>query len=132
MEKTPMKKFTTVEEYLASFPDKKRKLLEEFRKIVKKAAPEAEEVISYNMPALKFHGILLYYAGHTNHIGFYPASSKVIEIFNDEIKGLATSKGTIQFQFENELPADLVKKIVAFRLQQNLEKAAAKKKKTSK
>ena len=93
-------KFTTTDEYISSFPKNVRDQLEELRKTIKRAAPEAAEVISYNMPAFKFHGILLYFAAHTAHIGFYPGNASVISIFNDDLADYETSKGTIKFQIE--------------------------------
>lgn len=120
---TPEKKFKTVEEYLSVLPKKSRQILEKLRKAIKQAAPEAEEVISYNMPAFRYHGIVVYYAAHKEHIGFYPADTHVIEQFRDDLKGYETSKGTIKFPLDKPIPLDLVKRIVEFRVKQNLERA---------
>ncbi len=116
------KKFRNVDEYLSTFDPEIRSILESLRKTIKAAAPEAEEVISYNMPAFKFHGILVYYAAHKEHIGFYPAGSNVVELFKNELKDYKTSRGTIQFPFRLPIPHRLVKKIVRYRAQANLEK----------
>jgi uncharacterized protein YdhG (YjbR/CyaY superfamily) len=128
MDTTQKIKFKTIEEYLMSTPVKHRKILEEIRRIVKQVVPEAEELISYNMPAAKFHGILLYYAAHKEHIGFYPGNSKLILELKAELKEYETSKGTIRFSVNKALPKDLVKIIVGKRAKENLEKFTAKKK----
>lgn len=99
-----------------------RQMLEIIREIIKEAAPEAEEVISYNMPALKLNGILLYYAASKNHIGLYPANTQVIPLFKKELTGFETSKGTIRFPIDKDLPIDLIRDITLLRLSQNLEK----------
>lgn len=116
---------TTVNEYFSTLPEQARNTLELLRKTIKKAAPEAEEVISYQMPAFKFHGVLVYYAAFKNHYSFFPAS-KVIEKFKHKLTAYKTSKGTIQFPFGQPLPADLITEIVQFRVKENLEKQLAK------
>jgi uncharacterized protein YdhG (YjbR/CyaY superfamily) len=118
-------KFNTVDEYFFTLPPKVRDILEEFRQTIKQAAPEAEELISYNMPAFKFHGILVYYAAHREHIGFYPGSSVVNEAFRNELAKYDTSKGTIRFPFDSPLPHELIKDIVRYRVMDNLERAKA-------
>ena len=123
MTTTPGAKFKRVEEYLSALPADIRSKMEDLRSVIKQAAPEATEVISYNMPAFRFHGILLYYAAHTEHIGFYPANTHVIEQFRDDLKGYQTSKGTIKFPMDKPIPVSLVKRIVKFRVKQNLEKS---------
>ena len=120
--------FSTVEEYISGFPAKTKALLKEMRKLIKETAPGAEEVISYNMPAFKKNGMLVYYAGNKAHIGFYPTSSP-IRVFKDELIGYKTSKGAIQFPLDKPLPIGLITKIVKFRIVENNEKALAKKKK---
>ncbi|MGE5498776.1 MAG: iron chaperone [Syntrophothermus sp.] len=122
-------KFENTDQYISVFPEETKKMLEKLRKAIKQAAPKAEEVISYNMPALKFHGILVYYAAHTSHIGFYPGSAAVQDQFKKELAAYKTSKGTVQFPAGTQIPVTLVKNIVRFRVSQNLEKAASKKKK---
>ncbi len=115
-------KFKTVAEYFSTFPANTKSILEEVRKAIKEAAPQAEEVISYNMPAFKLHGILVYYAAHNEHIGLYPTASG-IETFKNELSGYKWSKGAVQFPIDKPMPIDLISKIVKFRLQQDLEKA---------
>jgi uncharacterized protein YdhG (YjbR/CyaY superfamily) len=126
------KKFKTVDEYLSSFPPNIKKNLTILRKAIKQAAPEAEEVISYNMPAYKFHGILIYFAAHTNHIGFYPGNKIVNIVFKDDLIEYETSKGTIKFPFEKPIPLRLIKTIVKYRVKENLDKAKPKVKRTPK
>ena len=113
-------KFKTVEEYFASLTEFDRQLLTTVRQAVKQAAPNATEVISYNMPAIKQKGILVYYAAHQNHIGFYP-TSKPIEVFKAELTHYKTSKGAIQFP-HNQIDLALITKIVEFRLKEDLAK----------
>jgi uncharacterized protein YdhG (YjbR/CyaY superfamily) len=116
-------KFKTVDEYLAEVPPKVRRYVEEIRKIIREEVPGSEEVISYNMPAVKFHGILLYFAVHKAHIGFYPGNASLIDDLKDELAGYETSKGTIKFPFDKPLSLSLIRKIVKIRARENLEKA---------
>jgi len=125
MERT---KFKTVDEYIAAAPKHTKSLLKEMRKIIKQTAPQAEEAISYNIPAFKFHGGLVWYAAYEEHIGFYPGASPT-KLFKDDLVKYKTSKGGIQFPVEKEIPVALVKKIVKFRVKENLERAKAKEKK---
>jgi uncharacterized protein YdhG (YjbR/CyaY superfamily) len=117
-----------IDEYIAAYPENIRIKLEELRTTIKKAAPEAQEKISYRMPSFTLKGMLLYFAAHTNHIGFYPFSSAV-EAFKKELVTYNTSKGTIQFPFNRPLPLNLVGKIVRFRVKENLAKSELKGKK---
>ncbi len=116
------------DEYIDGFPPEIREKLEEIRAIIKKAAPGAKEVISYQMPAFSQNGILVYFAAHKNHIGFYPTSSG-IENFKKEFSGFKSSKGAVQFPIDKTLPADLITRMVKFRLNENLSKIAGKPKK---
>lgn len=116
-----------IDEYLADQPEKVRVVLEKLRHTIKQAAPKAEEVISYKMPAFKYHGMLVYFAGFKNHCSLFPASSALPEELEKELKPFRVSKGTIQFTVEKPLPATLVKKIVKARMKQNEEKEALKK-----
>lgn len=117
----------TVDSYIASEPKAVREILEQMRATIKAAAPEAEEVISYGMPAYKYHGMLVYFAAHTHHCGFYPGNSETItSTFAEELVGLDVSKGTIRFPFDKPIPFNLIKKIVAARVKQNEVKAAEK------
>ncbi|MCX6255750.1 MAG: DUF1801 domain-containing protein [Bacteroidia bacterium] len=117
--------FSDIDKYITSFPKDTQEILEQLRTTIRKAAPDAEEVISYNMPAFKYHGVLVYFAGYKNHIGFYPTSSG-IKAFHKELFGFKYSKGTVQFPIDKSLPLDLIRKIVKFRVKENLEKAKVK------
>jgi len=121
-------KFKTVDEYFSAFPVSSKKLLQELRKTIKEVAPQAEEVISYNMPAFKLNGVLVYYAAYEKHIGFYPTSSP-IRVFKKELEGYKTSKGAIQFPIEKAIPKTLVRNIVKYRVKEDQEKAILKAKK---
>ena len=114
-----------IDDYIAGFPDKIQRLLKLVRSAITFAAPEAEEVISYQMPAFKYHGMLVYFSAHRSHIGLYPAESG-IEHFKEELSNYSTSKGAILFPMDQPLPLELIKKIVGFRVQENAHKAAEK------
>ena len=128
---TDKTKYGSVDEYLSTMPEKVKDLLEEIRKTIKQIEPGVEEVISYNMPAFKFHGILVYYAAHKEHIGFYPGSSIVNEVFEKDLVKYETSKGTIKFPLDKPLPLGLIKRIIRFRINDNLNRRVKKTKKKS-
>ena len=117
-----------IDEYIAAFPKDIQEILESLRETIRKAAPEAEETMSYQMPAFKFHGMLVYFAMHKNHIGFYPTPSG-IEAFKKELAAYEGAKGSIKFPIEKTLPLGLITEIVKFRVKENLEKAKTKSKK---
>jgi len=119
-----------VDRYIAAFPDQTRILLEELRSFIRNAAPEALETISYQMPAYKLGGVLVYFAGYKGHIGLYPGASG-IRHFRDELSGYKTSKGTVQFPLDHPIPKDLVTRIVKFKVAENMAKAEARKRKNS-
>ena len=121
-------KFQTVEEYIATFPPKTKKFLKDIRSTIKLAAPQAEETISYNMPAFKLHGMLVWYAGYKEHIGLYPRTT-VIQAFKKDLAEYKQSKGTIQFPLDQPLPLDLITRIVKYRIKENLEAEKSKVKK---
>jgi uncharacterized protein YdhG (YjbR/CyaY superfamily) len=118
-------KVSNTQTYIASFPKETQKLLQQLRSIIKKAAPKAEEVISYNMPAFKQHSVLVWYAGYKGRIGFYPSASP-IQLFAGELEKYKTSKGAVQFRLDKPIPAKLVTKIVKPRIKQDQEKARLK------
>ena len=118
-------KFKTVDKYFSTFPAAIQNKLQKIRSTIKKAAPEAEEVISYNMPAFKLNGMLVFYAAYKEHIGFYPSPSGVEE-FRDEIAPYEAGKGTLQFSLEQPIPFELITRVVHFRAKENLEKAKSK------
>ena len=124
---TKIKTPKNADEYIATFPEDKAAILEKFRATIKKAAPGAEEVISYGIPAFKLNGLLVWFAGHNKHIGFYPRVS-AIEAFKKELATYKGAKGSVQFPFDKPMPLALVTKIVKFRIKENLEKEKKKKK----
>ena len=115
------KKFDSIDEYIASFPKNVQDVLQQVRQAIKEAAPKSEEAISYNMPAFKLNGNLVWFGAFKNHIGFYPIESAVKE-FKDKLAGYEVSKvqGTIKFPFNKPIPLSLIKEIVNFRVQENL------------
>ncbi len=117
--------FQTTDEYISSQPEEVRAGLEIIRKIIRNVAPDAEEVISYQMPAFKFHGILLYYAAFKNHFSIFPKTDAIVA-FKDKLKGFEVSKGTIQFPYGKPLPAELITEIAKFRVKENQEKKQLK------
>ncbi|HWY97715.1 MAG TPA: DUF1801 domain-containing protein [Bacteroidia bacterium] len=120
-----MKKAANFSEYKAAYPAEIQKKLEQMRACIKKAAPKAEEVISYGMPAFKLNGILVYFAAQAKHIGLYPTASG-IENFKKELIGYETSKGTVRFPLDKPLPLGLVTQIVKFRVAESLQKQIKK------
>ena len=121
----PVKTPQTIDEYISLFPEDIREKLNEMNLAIRQAAPEATEKISYRMPAYHYHGMLVYFAAHTNHIGFYPFTT-AIKAFSNELTPYPTSKGGIQFQYKNPLPLNLIKRIVGFRVKENLANAKVK------
>jgi uncharacterized protein YdhG (YjbR/CyaY superfamily) len=117
--------YRSIDEYIAGFPADTQALLETVRAAIKAAAPGAEVRISYQMPAFALHGNLVYFAALKNHIGFYPTGSG-IEAFKDELSGYDVTKGSVKFPVNQPLPLDLIRRIVQFRVTQNLDNAAAK------
>jgi len=123
-----MKKPIDTDSYIASFPKETQKLLKQVRKAIQEAAPKAEELISYGMPAFKLNGPVAYFAGYEHHIGFYPTGSG-IAAFTEEIKKYKSSKGAVQFPLDKPIPVTLIKKIVKFKVTENAEKIKLKAKK---
>jgi uncharacterized protein YdhG (YjbR/CyaY superfamily) len=118
--------YTTVDEYIALAPPKARVLLKQIRQTIKKAAPKAEEVISYQIPAFKFNGMLVWYAAFSKHIGFYPRVS-AMEAFKKELSVYKSAKGSVQFPIDEPLPLALITKMVKFRVEENLTRTKIKK-----
>jgi uncharacterized protein YdhG (YjbR/CyaY superfamily) len=111
--------FKTIDDYLVLQTDQARVTLESLRQTIRKAAPEAVEVISYQMPAFKFHGMLVYFAAFKNHCSLF-VSPAVILACKDRLTNYKLSKGTIQFPIDQPLPENLVQQIVAQVIQRNL------------
>lgn len=108
-----------IDEYLAQKPDDVRAALENLRKTIKAAAPMATEVISYQIPAYKHHGLLVGFAASTAHCTFHIMSVAVTNAHSDELKGYKLGKASIQFSADKPLPAALVKKLVKARIAEN-------------
>lgn len=123
-----MKTFTDINEYISEFPDEIKAVLEQIRETIQQAAPGAKEAIRYGMPTFVLNGNLVHFAAYKNHIGFYPAPSGIDE-FIEELAVYRTGKGTIQFPINQPIPFNLVKKVVEFRVKENLEKQKRKVKK---
>jgi len=119
--------FTTIDEYIASFPKDTQYLLEQIRATIRNAAPDAEETISYQIPTFTLNGNLVHFAAFKNHIGFYPSPSG-IEKFKHELSDYKGAKGSVKFPLDQLIPFELISKIVAFRVKEHLEKAKGKKK----
>lgn len=119
--------FSTIDEYIALFPKEIQDILQKMRTTIQKAAPDATEAISYQMPTFKLNGNLVHFAGYKHHIGFYPAPSG-IEAFKKELAPYTQGKGSIQFPLDQPIPYDLVTKIVQFRVKENLKKHLKNKK----
>jgi uncharacterized protein YdhG (YjbR/CyaY superfamily) len=113
----------TIDEYIAGFPPEIQAILEKIRATVKEAAPDAEEAISYQMPTFRLKGNLVHFAAFTTHIGFYPTPTG-IEEFEDELSVYRGGKGSAKFSLDQPIPFELISKIVRFRVQENLAKAA--------
>ena len=109
----------TIDEYLAALSDDKRAALQRLRKIIRAAAPKAEECISYGIAAFRQNGMLVGFGATAKHCAFYLMSSSTVEAHKDELKDYETSKGTIRFQADNPLPAALVRKLVKTRIAEN-------------
>jgi uncharacterized protein YdhG (YjbR/CyaY superfamily) len=119
---TSKNQFRTIDEYIKTFPNDVQSILEKMRQTIKKAAPEAVEAISYQMPTFKLNGKnLVHFAAFKNHIGFYPIPSG-IEAFKKELSSYKQGKGSVQFPIDKPIPYDLVEKIVNYRVKENLEK----------
>lgn len=114
-----------IDEYIANFPEEVQTKLEQLRTTIRKAAPDADEKISYQMPCFTFYGILVYFAAYKNHIGFYPTSSGILR-FKKELSSYEVSKGTVRFPINKPFPIALISRIVKFRVKENLEKAVMK------
>jgi uncharacterized protein YdhG (YjbR/CyaY superfamily) len=120
------KKFETMDEYIKSFPKDVQSILEEMRKTIRKAAPQAAEAISYQMPTFKLNGKnLVHFAAFKNHIGFYPIPS-AIKAFERELSQYKQGKGSVQFPIDRQIPYNLVRKIVIFRVKENQSRYSGK------
>lgn len=116
-----------IDKYISDFPKEVQLILEQIREIIKSAAPEAQEKISYGIPTFTLKGNLVHFAAYKNHIGFYPSPSG-IEAFKNELSTYKGAKGSVQFPLDKPMPVDLIYKIVKFRVNENIERAKTGKK----
>ncbi|HTX90428.1 MAG TPA: DUF1801 domain-containing protein [Anaerolineales bacterium] len=117
-----------IDEYIAGFPKDVQEILEKIRKTIREAAPQAEEIINYQIPTFTLYGNLVHFAGYKHHIGFYPTPSG-IEKFKQELSVYEGAKGSVRFPLDRPIPYELIARIAAFRVKENLERAEAKNKK---
>ena len=116
------KRFETIDEYIAAFPRNVQDILEELRRVIRESAPESEETISYGIPTFDLNGRhLVHFAAYKNHIGFYPTSSGITH-FKKELSRYELSRGTVRFPINEPIPFDLIRKIVKYRVTENLNK----------
>jgi len=113
--------YSSIDEYINSFPVLTQDRLSELRNLIKNLVPEAKEKISYQMSAFTLNGMLLYFAGYAKHIGFYPGASTIMA-FMDELTTYKTSKGTVQFPLNQPLPMELITRMILFRVDENQSK----------
>lgn len=118
-----------IDEYIARFPEAVQAKLEKLRATIRKAAPAAEETISYHIPTFTLNGPLVHFAAYQKHIGFYPGSAG-IQKFQKRLSAYEGAKGSVQFPLEKPMPYDLIAEIVKFRVKDNLARAAARARKT--
>ena len=116
----------TIDEYIADFPPDVQPLLEKVRTAIRKAAPDAEEAIKYQMPTFVLNGNLIHFAGYKNHVGLYPGSKPIAE-FKEELTRYETSKGTVRLPLDKPVPVGLIGKITKFCMKRNAERAVSRK-----
>lgn len=116
-----MSTFTTIEEYISTFPIGTQIVLQNIRETILEAAPNAEECINFDMSTFKLYGNLVHVAAYKKHVGFYPGPSAIIA-FKDEIRCYRHAKSSIQFSLDKEIPYELIKRITQYRVKENLEK----------
>lgn len=109
---------TAIDEYISNYPPEIQTVLKEMRALIRASAPDASEKISYAIPTFYLKGNLVHFAGYSKHIGFYPGGSG-IEAFAEELKPYKGGKGSVQFPLGQSLPADLIRRIVEFRVAEN-------------
>ena len=119
--------FKSVNEYIASKPEAVRRALKRVRSIVRKAMPGAEEVISYQIPAIRLHGRpVLYFAGWKEHYSLYPSTDRLVAVLKDDLAPYEVSKGTIRFPLAEPVPAKLIERIARFRVKEAAEREKAR------
>ncbi len=119
--------FKSVDEYIGTQPETVQAVLERVRGIIRKAVPDAEEVISYQIPAYKLHGApVLYFAGWKQHYSLYPVTDELVAAFEDDLAPYEVNKGTIRFPLSQPIPVKLIERIAKFRAKETTERAKAK------
>lgn len=118
--------FKTVDEYIATFPESVQEVLQTVRSAIREAVPEADEAIGYQLAAYRYHGPLIYFGGFAKHYSLFGHSDTVLEAFADELSGYQLSKGTIKFPLDKPVPVALIRKVVRYRADENLQRAEAK------
>ena len=126
MDKNPT--FTSIDEYIAQYPENIQQILQKIRSVIQEAAPDASEKISYQMPTFFLNGNLVHFAAFKSHIGFYPVPSG-IEKFQDELSQYKGGKGSVQFPLDEQIPYDLIRRVTLFRVEENTKLAKTKAKK---
>ena len=116
---------TTIDEYIGGFPPEIQAVLEQVRAAVRETAPEARETIAYQLPTFVLHGNLVHFGAFKKHIGLYPTPTG-LEQFKDDLAPYKCAKGSVQFPLDQPMPLDLIRKIVAFRVEENLKRTANK------
>ena len=121
----PRRHFKTTDEYIYSLPADVQRILNELRRTIREAAPEADETINYQIPTFTLNGNLVHFAAFENHIGFYPTPSGM-EAFEKELSRYKRAKGSVQFPIDEPLPMPLIRRIVEYRVKENREKKVKK------
>lgn len=121
---------SSIDEYIAGFPPEVQTILEKIRKTIRDAAPEAQETINYQIPTFTLYGNLVHFAAFKKHIGFYPTPSGIAQ-FEAELSVYKKAKGSVQFPLDQPIPYDLIRRIVEFRVEENLAKVQARRKQRS-
>ncbi len=115
----------SIDEYIQEFPTETRKVLQEVRAVIKAAAPDATEKISYAIPTFDLNGHhLVHFAGYSKHIGFYPVTAGVAKAFAEELRPYKRGKGSVQFPLDRQMPTDLIRRMVEFRVEENTAEAS--------
>jgi uncharacterized protein YdhG (YjbR/CyaY superfamily) len=117
----------TIDEYIETFKPKTQKTLNEIRNFIKTEVPEATEKISYGMPTFCLNGNLIHFAAFTDHYSFFPSPSGIDVFFEKELAPYHTGKGTLRFPIDKPIPWDIIKKVIQFRVKENLNKIKNKK-----
>jgi uncharacterized protein YdhG (YjbR/CyaY superfamily) len=120
------RQFKSIDEYINTFPEDVQRILNELRQTIGEAAPQAQETINYQMPTFTLNGNLVHFAAFKNHIGFYPTPTG-IEAFKQELSRYKGAKGSVQFPIDEPLPLPLIRRIVEYRVKENIERKQKKK-----